>query len=505
MITRFQRNVVAVAVALTACDDAATAPTVRIPLADRSATHAVAANQPGVLQIIEAFVQDLVSAGDLTEGQANALLVKLRAATGPAGSGSLGAFLNQVSALVQAGTLSTAQGAQLASLGRSVTDPTLDFASISAGGKHACGRTPGGLAYCWGDNTFGQLGNGSTAASLRAVLVSASTTFAWIGAGDAFTCALTAAGEAWCWGGNRAGELGDGSTTDRAVPGRVAGGYTFASLDVGTYNACGVTTTGVAVCWGPGGRFGVDIGGLGTPAPSTCPGYFGAAWPCATAPVPVSGGYTFAQVTAGLFGGCGLVANGQPLCWGWNIFLQLGNGTNVDAPVPTPVATNVALASISRGAAHTCGLDAVGSAYCWGGAAFNWGQLGDGTLNPAPVPRPVALGFALRSIRPSKGNNIFVFTCGVTTGDIALCWGANDHGQLGAAAPLACNSGGPFSCSALPLQVSGGLAFQDVSTGSALACGVTKSNQGYCWGWNFWGQIGNGTTTDALAPARVIQ
>ncbi|MGE0440899.1 MAG: hypothetical protein AB7L66_09885 [Gemmatimonadales bacterium] len=118
---------------------------------------------------------------------------------------------------------------------------------VTAGYKHSCARSTSGTVRCWGDNTSGQLGNGSTTSSSVPVTVGS---FATVSAGFAHTCALTAAGEAFCWGANASGQLGNGSTTGSSAPVAVAGGLTFRSIYTGDDHTCGVTTGGVAYCWG---------------------------------------------------------------------------------------------------------------------------------------------------------------------------------------------------------------------------------------------------------------
>ena len=92
---------------------------------------------------------------------------------------------------------------------------------ISAGFFHACGVTAGGEAYCWGNNDYGQFGDGDTTSRSTRVLVAGDAGFTVVSAGSTHTCGITATGVAYCWGGNNEGQLGDGTTTRRLTPARV--------------------------------------------------------------------------------------------------------------------------------------------------------------------------------------------------------------------------------------------------------------------------------------------
>ncbi len=142
----------------------------------------------------------------------------------------------------------------------------LGFVSLTAGlGRHTCGLTGAGAAYCWGENTFGALGDGSTTDRPAPVVVSGGLVFAQLRAGGfiGHTCGVTDAGAAYCWGENERGQLGDGSTTDRSSPSAVAGGLSFASLDAGFRHTCARATSGTLYCWGSGAA-----GQLGTSSTS---------------------------------------------------------------------------------------------------------------------------------------------------------------------------------------------------------------------------------------------
>lgn len=131
----------------------------------------------------------------------------------------------------------------------------LTFVELSGGlGRHTCGRTAAGAAYCWGENTFGALGNGSAVGSATPVAVSGGLTFVQLAAGGfiGHSCGRAISGASYCWGENEVGAVGDGTTTDRLVPVGVAGGFIWTGLDAGFRHTCGRAADGTIFCWGSG-------------------------------------------------------------------------------------------------------------------------------------------------------------------------------------------------------------------------------------------------------------
>jgi alpha-tubulin suppressor-like RCC1 family protein len=141
----------------------------------------------------------------------------------------------------------------------------LTFTSIAAGfGNQACGLTSAGSAYCWGGNGAGELGDGSVGDSFQPVAVSGGIAFQKLAIGGnieaGITCGLTSAGAAHCWGYNTFGSLGDGTTVSRRTPVAVTGGWQFESISVGMLHACARTVSGTLYCWGSGrtGQCGIN-------------------------------------------------------------------------------------------------------------------------------------------------------------------------------------------------------------------------------------------------------
>jgi len=199
-----------------------------------------------------------------------------------------------------------------------------------------------------------------------------------------------------------------------------------------------------------------------------------------------------------------VAVNGEAYCWGWNALDALGDGTGVDATAPTPVAGGMVFNEVSVGAVHGCGL-VNQSAYCWGGGNVTRGVLGSGSFEASSTPTPVAGGLSLVTLEVSGANDIYSLSCGLTANGAAYCWGTSRYGALGndVVVPTTCD-GYDFPCSNIPVPVLGDLSFVSITTGCEFACGVTTSKDVYCWGWNASGQLGDGTTTDAATPVRVV-
>ena len=239
------------------------------------------------------------------------------------------------------------------------------FAMLSAGGRHTCGIGTDGVAYCWGDGQYGQLGTGSTTGSLVPVPVAVpdGVSFSALSADYYHTCGVTTTDAAYCWGLGGAGELGQGYSSDSPAPVLVTGGHTFAVVATGSQGTCGLTTAGAAYCWGVADRGALGNGGATGPV---------------NYPVEVSGGLTFAALSKGELHTCGLTADGAAYCWGRGDFGQIGNGGTSDVTVPTMVSGGLTFAALSAGSTHACGLTTTGAVYCWG---YNPnGQLGNNTI-----------------------------------------------------------------------------------------------------------------------------
>ncbi len=331
--------------------------------------------------------------------------------------------------------------------GRAEAGSQMQQVSSSAGLFHSC-AIEHGKAYCWGDDSYGELGNGSTG-GYSSVPVAVDVNGALEGkvlvqitTGYDDTCALDSAGVAYCWGYNYYGELGDGTTADSSVP--------------------------VAV----------DMGG-------------------------VLAGKTLTQISAGHVITCALDAGGAAYCWGYGDGGELGNGGNASTSVPVAVNSGGALAGktltqISSGYEFTCALDSVGAAFCWGDN--DSGQLGDGTTTASAVPVAVDTGGVLAGktltrVTTGEGQH----ACALDSSGAAYCWGYNNAGQLG---------NGTTTDSAVPVAVdaSGVLAgktLTDITAAAENTCAMDAGGAAYCWGINGYGELGDGSFADSIVPMPV--
>lgn len=341
----------------------------------------------------------------------------------------------------------------------------LRFAQAAVGARHGCALAPDGSAYCWGSNSYGELGTGSRDAMPGPTPVAGGHVFRSVSPGLSFTCGTTTGDAAYCWGSNSYGKLGTGSFPDAHVPAPVAGGIAFRSVSAGVDHACGVSTRDAAYCWGynPDGRLGSTEFRQGTPT-------------------PVSGGLAFRSVSAGARHTCAVTPGGEAYCWGDNATGQLGSGSTTSSSTPVAVAGGRLFRSVHAGATHTCALDTEGAAWCWGNNLL--GELGTGTYQEGntPVTTPAAVSGGLKLTSLAVGAR---HTCGLAEDGAAWCWGDNLQGQLGT---------GGTSGSAVPVRVAGGLVFRGIAAGGARSCGTTTDERLYCWG--------DRTLSPALVPGQ---
>jgi alpha-tubulin suppressor-like RCC1 family protein len=302
--------------------------------------------------------------------------------------------------------------------------------------------------------------------------------------GELSTCAITSTGELRCWGANFSNQLGTGDTRPRIVPAASNAGTRFTKVSIargGGGHGCGLTPEGDAYCWGARGGPGGKLGD----------GVLGATWDWSDHPVTVAGGRRYVDISAGGDHVCAIATDGTAYCWGWNTGGQLGNGTSSPSTVPVPVSGGLKFKAISANIMATCAITAEGAAYCWGSG----NPPGDGTQRGGNVPAPVSGALAFDSISVGQST-----TCGITTAGDAYCWGDNGTGQVGNGEVL--NQG----YVGVPAKVLGGLQWKSITTSVYLTCGVTVSDDAYCWGGNSMGERGDGTfdSTNAPTPRRVV-
>lgn len=351
---------------------------------------------------------------------------------------------------------------------------SVTFSYVAAGTSHTCAVSQEGQGYCWGNNSSGQLGDGTPTQRLTPVPVSHTRGFSRIVAGSAHTCASSSSATqgGFCWGDNSFGQMGGGTLTNALTPKLF--GSSPSSMYAGAATTC-YTAGGYgnyAYCFGRNDHG--EIGGLSTfgSNPRLHLLSLGSSHSCVWA-VPIS-----APSSAGTM-----------YCLGENSSGQLGDGTTIQRATATVVQGGRWFITVESALEHTCALTNAGAAYCWG--RNDRGQLGDGSTTNRLVPAAVQGGLIFTDL--SEGA-VRSHTCGLTTAGAAYCWGRNDNGQLG---------DGTTTDRLTPVAVEGGIVFASLAAGAAHTCGVTPYAQVYCWGDNSSGQLGDGTTTRRLIPTVV--
>ncbi len=354
-------------------------------------------------------------------------------------------------------------------------DPSgcLDLAGLDAGNHHTCAVLGDQTVRCWGYNSNGRLGDGTTTNRLTPTAVPGLTGVTQVSAGANHTCARLSTGDLRCWGLNATGQLGDGTTTGRLTPTAVPGLTGVATVSAGEYHTCALMQDGTARCWGSGERG--QLGNNGTAN--------------SLVPVTVQDLSNAVQLEAGSEHTCARLGNHTMKCWGFGVYGQLGDGANVNRLVPVLVVLEgVDMAGFSTGRYHTCAITSDSNVYCWGYNSS--GQLGTGGTSSYNLP--VLVSSVYPAVSLSAGG---VHTCAVLADGTGRCWGYNNHGQLG-------NNSTVDSTS--PVTVEGLAGAWRVTVGFDHSCAVGTTGQiAWCWGYNFAGQLGDNSVTSRRTPVAV--
>ncbi len=399
---------------------------------------------------------------------------------------------------------------------------------VAAGGDHACALHADGGLVCWGKNTAGQVGRGTSTRTSEPILVLRGVVDVAASIGD-FTCAVLSDGRVRCWGANTYGQLGDGSKNTRYSPTEVVGITNAVAVSTGGAHACALLAGGTVRCWGLNAQGEL---GDGTTADSATP-------------VTVAGIDDAKAIAAGTQHSCAIVSNGNVRCWGLNEFGQLGDGTRDVRHTPVRVYLVATATAIAAGHWHNCAILATGETYCWGRGDV--GQLGNGDTDDQDVPVQVDMpndAVAVAAGGPwDRG-----WSCVATADGFQRCWGSNERGQFGldfgwfaTSRPetltsypdvAAIATGGRFGCFVLAhgsLFCSGSNDYGQladpnaadpsrapvavdlvrasmgvrVSSGWRHTCATVSDGTARCWGHNGSGRLGDGTTTASSIPVRV--
>ena len=333
--------------------------------------------------------------------------------------------------------------------------------SVSAG-AHTCAVVDNGEVYCWGSNTYGQLGDDSTQNSETPVKVQNLPSATVVSAGQNHTCAIVDEGRVFCWGYTESGKTGDGGTGCCAwtQPHQVSGISDAQIISTGSSHTCAVANGGKGYCWGSNsyGRLG---SGSGT---STA------------VPQLVSGLTEVTDISAGDQHSCAVAQGGKAYCWGWGDRGALGNGTVGMQFTPVAVSgLESGVRSIRAGYAHSCALRTDGTVACWGSNID--GALGlPLATNQFPTPVNVSgLGTAAALAAGQQRN------CVVNSDRTVSCWGSKSL------------TGTPDPGNPTPTRVDVITNVAQVSLSSRKACAVTGGGNLYCWSANASGLAGTPT------------
>ncbi len=330
---------------------------------------------------------------------------------------------------------------------------------LSMGANHSAVITEDGNLYTWGNNGYGQLGNGTKISSVTPIKIMDNV--ASVSLSNYHSAAITRDGSLYTWGHNGYSQLGNGTKTDSATPIKIMDNISTVSL--GRYHSAAITKDGSLYIWGRN-----NYGQLGDGTTTD-----------RLKPKKIMDNVEL--VSLGEEHSAAVTKDGSLYTWGENYKGKLGNGTTTNSTKPIKIMDNIAILGFGNG--HSAAITKEGALYLWG--LNNSGQLGNGTTTDSTRPIKIMDNVATVSL----GGN---FSAAITKDGTLYTWGVNSYGELG---------NGTRTDSTKPIKIMDNVA--TVSVRATHSAAITKDGTLYTWGENSSGQLGNGTTTTSTRPIKI--
>ncbi len=329
--------------------------------------------------------------------------------------------------------------------------------------------------YGWGDNRYGQVGTGSTSTQgLSDPVPVGSLNWDRVSAGEDHSLGITAAGSLYSWGGGDYGQLGT-NDTELLTPSLISFPDTsWRAISAGYYHSLAVSEEGKLYGWGynSAGQVGYDSSGSNV-----------------TIPVLI-GDKQWETVSAGVAYSMGITSAGELYAWGFYSYGRLGIGVVSDNQTsPQQVGSASGWSDISAGTRHTLGI-LHGKLYSWGSYAY--GKLGLGAVSTDQFS-PVQLGTESDWIAVAAGEE---HSLALKSNGTLYAWGQDYYGQLGI-------NKGYFNVESSPVQVGSDSDWVAVDAGEKTSMALKRDGTLWLWGYNGFGQLGDGTYTSSLIPLEV--